>query len=157
MFCDCLEVLVWSKTPSNGERLSLERSVGIYPDRIAPYEHDLIDPHATMCHDPFHFEGHEPMQRRVQTEVPRSESLQLGGPRTDQKVRSEMRRDDPDEVARPEPNGLPASRAVEARSVWCDMIRWSWSTTSQQELDPIRLWRRVTNRTIQGSTIRGED
>ena len=59
------------------------------------------------------------MQRRVQTEVPRSESLQLGGPRTDQKVRSEMRRDDPDEVARPEPNGLPAPRADEApRSRW---------------------------------------
>ena len=81
------------------------------------YEHDPMEAHATMCHDPFHFEGHEPMQRRVQTEVPRSESPQLGGPRTDQKVRSEVRRDDPDEVARPEPYGLPAPRAVEARSV----------------------------------------
>ena len=78
MLCDCLEVLVWSKTPSNGERLSLGRSAGIYPDRIAPYEHDPMEAHATMRHDSFHFEGHEPMQRRVQTKVPRSEPVHHG-------------------------------------------------------------------------------
>ena len=42
MLCDCLEVLDWSKTPSNGVETVAGKQVGMTqnPDRIGGGEHD---------------------------------------------------------------------------------------------------------------------
>ena len=71
MFCDCLEVLVWSKTPSNGERLSLKRSAGIYPDRFAPTPCDPPRPSRTDL--PHKLMGSHDPTGAPRADVPRSD------------------------------------------------------------------------------------